>query len=139
MRGSLTAWEIVKRIAHAVLWWLALAGAGGIVGAILTLGWSDSGNEAAMIAGFLVQAFLLTAVVIAWVFAIIRRWSLRWPLLVLFAVSWPFGFSLVGMIGLGKLIIHIVGRGETLAASDLQPTLLAGARPRGLVEGASYE
>jgi len=133
----LATWEGVKRVAHALTWFAVSLMVAAIPGAIAAAIASDYPDLAFAI----VFAVLLPGPILLTVYAVRGRWSLAWPLIVLFVVSWPFGVSVplvVGFIGLGKLIIHAVGRGRTLAASELRaPTV--GARPRGLVESANYD
>ena len=140
-----TAWYVVKRIAHALgwLWILAIPTAvvTDIATGLLVDAWLEPGvwSMVGTIAESVLACVIIVAMVVVWISAIVRRWSLKWPLIITTVVCWPFGLTWVMMIGLGKLIIHAVGRGSTLAGSDLDGPEIVGARPRGLVEYASYE
>jgi len=127
-------WSVIQLILHAVVWWLAVCVAATPVGLLLGLGlshwFSDFGPA-------LASVIVLPIVVYVWVLAVSRRWSATWPVVFLSMVFWT-GFWWVTMIGLGKLIIHAVGRGGEVAASDIPDAVLE-ARPRGMVEYASYD
>jgi hypothetical protein len=130
-------WESTKRVVHALVWiWLSLMAAAIPASVYSAL----SEHSEPLVSAAVFAALLLGSAVLSY-YAIRGRWSLTWPLLVLFVLTWPFGVSvpiIVGLIGLGKLIIQAVGRGGTLAASDLQVAVVE-ARPRGMVESANYE
>lgn len=130
-----TAWYVVKRIAHAIGWLVLLSIPTMVLAAATASLIAQSPNEVLLFVALLV---VLAAGVVSWVYAIRRRWSLTWPMIGMVVVCWPFGLLWVTMIGLGKLIIHAVGRGGELAASDIPDAVLE-ARPRGMVEYASYE
>lgn len=139
-----TAWYVVKRMAHAVgwLWILAIPTAlvTEIVGDLFSETWIGTGTLAGIgfVALCLVVGANVVVAVLVWVSAVRRRWSLKWPLIIAIVVLWPFGFTWVMMIGLGKLIIYAVGRGSTLAGSNIYEPEVVEARPRGMVEYADY-
>lgn len=130
-------WEAAKRVAHALVWiCLSLLAA-----AIPAWVYSAVTGDSVPVLSAVVLAVLLVGAVALSYLAIRYRWSLTWPILVLFVLTWPFGVFvpiIVGLIGLGKLIVYAVGRGGTLAASELSAPVLD-AHPRGLVESANYE
>lgn len=151
-----TAWYVVKRIAHALGWLIILSPAyltlaALIVGVVsLVAGWPGgfpagfllrvAGEAGAAPALVVAVSYLLLLPVSAyiWMLAVRQRWSLTWPLIIIAVVFWPFGLTWVAIIGLGKLIVHAVGRGSTVAGSYLDEPV-AEARPRGLVEYACYD
>lgn len=130
-------WEATKRVAHGLVWiWLSLAAAS-IPAAIFATFVPDLPE----VVFSLTLLALSPGVIVLSYYAIRGRWSLTWPLVVLFILAWPLGPLIpfiVMTIGLGKLIIQAIGRGGTLAASELSAPVIA-ARPRGLVEGVNYE
>jgi hypothetical protein len=131
-------WYVVKRIAHGLTWVAIL-----LIPAALMMAALDSlFPEASDVEALAAELVLLAGVAVVATFAIKGRWSLTWPLIVLFVLTWPFGWPIpwvVAFIGLGKLIVYAVGRGRTLAASELTMPAVVGARPRGLVESGNYE
>lgn len=126
-----TAWYVAKRIAHAMGWLALLSSPAAIL--IAMIGDSMDGSQSDVFAGLTCLPLLAGAIVL-WLCAIRCRWSLKWPLIIIAVAVWPFGLTWVMMIGLGKLIIHAVGRGSTVAGSYLDVPMVAEARPRGLVD-----
>jgi hypothetical protein len=138
-------WYATRRIAHAVGWLIVLSIPQCLIAflfATVLNPWYGANPESSEFVLPIVWLLLLPAVGFVMVMAIWRRWSLAWPLLVLFVLAWPFGVSvpiIVGLIGLGKLIVHAVGRGGATAASELCGAVVADAHPRGLVESVNNE
>jgi len=131
-------WDLAKRIAHALVWLAILLIPAGVMVAILESSGESAGAEVGSLAVLLLILAVATVVEIC---AVRRRWPLTWPLLVLFVLTWPFGVSVplvVGLIGLGKLAVHAIGRGSAASASELTAPVVA-ARPRGLVESGNHE
>ena len=79
-------------------------------------------------------------VIAAWLVVLWRKVSLKWPLFIaLFVLLSPLAsltISIVGFIGIGKLIVQSVGRRNIYAGSYLRPDP-AQIAPRGLVKGAN--
>ena len=76
-------------------------------------------------------------VVAVWLLVLWRRVSLKWPAIAaLVLLALPFGILAIGIvksIGLGKLVVHSVGRTNVYAASHMRVGFRR-ASPRGLVE-----
>lgn len=132
-----TAEQIMRRVAHGLVWiglsLLAAVAPASVYSAAV-------GHSSPMSAAAAFGVLLIGAAVLSYL-AIRYRWSLTWALVVLLVVSWLSGVSIpiiVGLIGLGKLIIQAVGRGSSLAASEIAAPVLD-AHPRGLVESVSHE
>jgi hypothetical protein len=144
-------WYVVKRIAHALGWLWILAIPTAVVMDIATGlladpqsmpdAWLKVGvlSKISVVVESVVVCGIIVSAVLVWIAAIRRRWSLKWPLIVVVVLSWPFGFWWITAIGVGKLIIHAFGRGGDFAGSDLVEPVITDARPRGMVEYASYE
>lgn len=82
--------------------------------------------------GYIIIGFMFCT----WLAILIRRVSLRWPLTIIGLLFIPIGgfiMTVVGAIGLGKLIIMSNGRWNVFAGSKLRADKLR-AKPRGLVE-----
>lgn len=133
-----TFWESLKRIAHALVWlWIFAI----VVGLAAEPFWGVPNASSADILSFSIWMGLVLGGLLLWICAIRRRWSLKWPLMILLLAGMASGSTVpfvVSAIGLGKLMIQWVGRGSMVTSSSLRESVLE-ARPRGLVEYTSYD
>lgn len=140
------SWQGTKAVAHAVTWLAILAIPAAVVVEMFSSVLANTllGEGAKSNIGLVAEALAVGGVIVAalfvWVRAIRGRWSLKWPLVVLFVVCLRFTFAVfaVTLIGVGKLIIWAVGRGGTLAPSMLSKPKEA-VRPASMMESTSNE
>lgn len=137
--GVIAGWTLLLRIrrlpgamqvVHALVWGLGLRLAAVLPRLALRSVLSMSMSED--VAGLIVAVIFEPLLIYLWVLAILRQWSVAWPLTGVLTLLSP----IVGPIAYGKIAANVVGRGETLDASRLTP-MGTGARPRGLVEPIS--
>ncbi len=137
LAGTIAAWLLllsassIMRVVHALVWGLGLHLVAALPSTVLVSVLSQGTPD---YAGLIVFVITEPVVICVWVMAILRRWSIAWPVAGLAAVFSP----IVGAIGFGRLVVSGVGCGETLAPAQVEPDG-ADVRPRGLVESANYE
>ncbi|MCX6345112.1 MAG: hypothetical protein NT018_08555 [Armatimonadetes bacterium] len=129
-----TKWQQIIHAIRCVVYaliWLVLV----VIAFFLPIGIADIGGASLEIsdwAGFSILGLMFCI----WIAVLIKKVSLRWPLTIIGLIFIPIGgfvMTVVGAIGLGKLIIMSNGRWNVFAGSKLRADNLR-AKPRGLVE-----